>query len=133
VRLPRQAPPAPRAAPARTSLPRDNILKGVEQSLAHAGPIISTCCSFTSRPRKPWSRRGALELAAEPSAFGGHGSSACPRRSHVDHIAKGVFDVFQVPTPAVEAQHGRSSRRPRRGSGIVVRGGAPKARPTEER
>ena len=50
----------------------------------------------------------------------------------MDHIATGVFDVFQIPYSAVEREHeaaiGSASEA---GAGIVVRGGAAKGAPSE--
>ena len=49
-----------------------------------------------------------------------------------DHIAMGVFDVFQIPYSAVEREHESDHRgRGRAGAGIVIRGGAAKGAPTE--
>jgi aryl-alcohol dehydrogenase-like predicted oxidoreductase len=50
----------------------------------------------------------------------------------VDHIAMGVFDVFQIPYSAVEREHeGIIAAASKAGAGIVVRGGAAKGAPTE--
>ena len=50
----------------------------------------------------------------------------------VDHIAMGVFDVFQIPYSAVEREHETLiAAAARAGAGIVVRGGAAKGAPTE--
>jgi len=50
----------------------------------------------------------------------------------VDHIAMGVFDVFQIPYSAVEREHEAIiAAAAKAGSGIVVRGGAAKGAPTE--
>jgi aryl-alcohol dehydrogenase-like predicted oxidoreductase len=49
-----------------------------------------------------------------------------------DHIAMGVFDVFQIPCSAVERDHENAiSRAAEAGAGIVVRGGAAKGTPSE--
>ena len=50
----------------------------------------------------------------------------------IDHIAMGVFDVFQIPYSAVERGHEAAiSSAASKGAGIVIRGGAAKGAPTE--
>jgi len=50
----------------------------------------------------------------------------------IDHIAMGVFDVFQIPYSAVEREHEAAiTTAARKGAGIVIRGGAAKGAPTE--
>jgi len=50
----------------------------------------------------------------------------------IDHIAMGVFDVFQIPYSAVEREHEAAiSTAAQGGAGIVIRGGAAKGAPTE--
>jgi aryl-alcohol dehydrogenase-like predicted oxidoreductase len=50
----------------------------------------------------------------------------------VDHIAMGVFDVFQIPYSAVEREHEAAiATASQKGAGIVVRRGAAKGAPTE--
>jgi aryl-alcohol dehydrogenase-like predicted oxidoreductase len=47
-----------------------------------------------------------------------------------DHIAMGVFDVFQIPYSAVEREHEATiSAAAAAGAGIVIRGGAAKGAP----
>jgi aryl-alcohol dehydrogenase-like predicted oxidoreductase len=47
-----------------------------------------------------------------------------------DHIAMGVFDVFQIPYSAVEREHEAAiSEAANAGAGIVIRGGAAKGAP----
>ena len=49
-----------------------------------------------------------------------------------DHIAMGVFDVFQIPYSAVEREHEAAiATAAQNGTGIVIRGGAAKGAPTE--
>ena len=44
-----------------------------------------------------------------------------------DHIAMGVFDVFQIPYSAVEREHEAAiASAAQKGAGIVIRGGAAK-------
>jgi len=52
----------------------------------------------------------------------------------IDHIAMGVFDVFQIPYSAVEREHEAAiTAAAQMGAGIVIRGGAAKGAPTEGR
>jgi aryl-alcohol dehydrogenase-like predicted oxidoreductase len=49
-----------------------------------------------------------------------------------DHIAMGVFDVFQIPYSPVEREHeALITAAAEAGAGIVIRGGAAKGAPTE--
>ena len=50
----------------------------------------------------------------------------------IDHIAMGIFDVFQIPYSAVEREHEAAiANAAQQGAGIVIRGGAAKGAPTE--
>jgi aryl-alcohol dehydrogenase-like predicted oxidoreductase len=50
----------------------------------------------------------------------------------IDHIAMGIFDVFQIPYSAVEREHEAAiATAAQQGAGIVIRGGAAKGAPTE--
>ena len=50
----------------------------------------------------------------------------------IDHIAMGIFDVFQIPYSAVEREHEAAiATAAQKGAGIVIRGGAAKGAPTE--
>jgi len=49
-----------------------------------------------------------------------------------DHIAMGVFDVFQIPYSAMEREHEAAiATASKAGAGIVIRGGAAKGAPSE--
>jgi aryl-alcohol dehydrogenase-like predicted oxidoreductase len=51
-----------------------------------------------------------------------------------DHIAMGVFDVFQIPYSAVQREHEELiSRAASAGAGVLVRGGAARGAPSEEK
>ena len=56
-----------------------------------------------------------------------------PSNQHLaDHIAMGVFDVFQIPYSAVEREHeALIAAAAAAGAGIVIRGGAAKGATTE--
>ena len=51
-----------------------------------------------------------------------------------DHIEMGVFDVFQIPYSAVQREHEELiSRAAAAGAGVLVRGGAARGAPSEEK
>jgi len=51
-----------------------------------------------------------------------------------DHVAMGVFDVFQIPYSAVEREHEAAiTAASEAGAGIVIRGGAAKGAPAPEK
>jgi aryl-alcohol dehydrogenase-like predicted oxidoreductase len=127
-----QAPPGQRNAHVFT---RDNIVKGVEQSLVRMKTDHLDVVQFHSSPSKATlEEHGALDALLElkeADKVRFVGMSATLPHLH-DHIAAGVFDVFQIPYSAVEREHeaviGAASEA---GSGIVVRGGAAKGAPSE--
>jgi aryl-alcohol dehydrogenase-like predicted oxidoreductase len=50
----------------------------------------------------------------------------------IDHIAMGIFDVFQIPYSAVEREHEAAiASAAQKGASIIIRGGAAKGAPTE--
>ena len=127
-----QAPPGQRNAHVFT---RDNILKGVEQSLARMRTNYLDVVQFHASPSKETlEEHGALDALLELKETGKVRfvgiSATLPHL--LDHIATGVFDVFQIPYSAVEREHetaiGAASEA---GAGIVVRGGAAKGAPSE--
>jgi aryl-alcohol dehydrogenase-like predicted oxidoreductase len=51
----------------------------------------------------------------------------------VDHLAMGIFDVFQIPYSLLQREHeGVISEAASRGAGVIVRGGAGKGTPSGE-
>ena len=129
------APPAPRGQPSPHVFTRDNILRGVEQSLARLRTDHLDVLQFHISPsRHTLEKDGAVETALElkrtgVTRFVGM-SGTLPHL--VDHIAMGVFDVLQIPYSAVEREHeGVIAAAARAGAGIVIRGGAAKGAPTE--
>ena len=129
------APPAPRGERSPHVFTRDNILKGVEQSLARMRTDHLDVLQFHISPsRKTLEEHGALDTVLELKRTGTVRfvgmSGTLPHLS--DHIAMGVFDVFQIPYSAVEREHeALLTSAARAGAGIVVRGGAAKGAPTE--
>jgi aryl-alcohol dehydrogenase-like predicted oxidoreductase len=129
------APPTPRGQTSPHVFTRDNILKGVEQSLGRLRTDYLDVLQFHISPsRQTLEKDGALETVLElkragTTRFVGM-SGTLPHL--VDHVAMGVFDVFQIPYSAVEREHEAiMTAAAKAGAGIVIRGGAAKGAPTE--
>jgi aryl-alcohol dehydrogenase-like predicted oxidoreductase len=129
------APPAPRGQTSPHVFTRENILKGVEQSLARMKTNYLDVLQFHASPsRRALEEHRGLETVLELKRAGTVRfvgmSGTLPNLT--DHIAMGVFDVFQIPYSAVEREHEASiAAAARGGAGIVIRGGAAKGAPTE--
>ncbi len=129
------APPAPRGQTSPHVFTRDNILKGVEQSLARLRTDYLDVLQFHISPsRHTLEQDGALQTVLELRRAGTIRfvgmSGTLPHL--VDHVAMGVFDVFQIPYSAVEREHEAIiAAAAQAGAGIVIRGGAAKGAPTE--
>jgi aryl-alcohol dehydrogenase-like predicted oxidoreductase len=127
-----QAPPGQRNAHVFT---RDNILKGVEQSLARMKTDHLDVVQFHASPSKETlQEHGALDALIELKEAGKVRfigiSATLPHL--LEHIATGVFDVFQIPYSAVEREHEAAiGAAAEAGAGVVVRGGAAKGAPSE--
>jgi aryl-alcohol dehydrogenase-like predicted oxidoreductase len=129
------APPAPRGQTSPHVFTRDNIMAGVEQSLARMRTDHLDVLQFHVSPsRRTLEEHGALETILDlkrtgTTRFVGM-SGTLPNLA--DHIAMGVFDVFQIPYSAVEREHEAAiTAAAKAGAGIVIRGGAAKGAPTE--
>jgi aryl-alcohol dehydrogenase-like predicted oxidoreductase len=129
------APPAPRGQRSAHLFTRDNILAGVNQSLARMKTDYLDVVQFHSSPScRTLEEHGAVEALLELKQAGKVRfigmSGTLPHL--VDHIATGVFDVFQIPYSAVEREHEAViTAAAQAGAGIVIRGGAAKGAPTE--
>ena len=129
------APPAPRGQTSPHVFTRENILAGVKQSLARMQTDYLDVLQFHSSPsRRTLEEHGALETVLELKRAGTIRfigmSGTLPNLA--DHIAMGVFDVFQIPYSAVEREHEAIiAAAAKAGAGIVIRGGAAKGAPTE--
>src|SRR4029450_7549676 len=91
--------------PSAHVFPRDNILKGVEQSLRRLRTDHLDVLQFHISPsRQTLEQDDALQTVLELKRAGTTRfigmSGTLPHI--VDHIAMGVFDVFQIPYSAVE-------------------------------
>src|SRR5216684_4030695 len=128
------APPAPRGERSPHVFTRDNIVAGVEQSLARMKTDHLDVVQFHASPSKQTlEAHDALEALlslkrAGKVRFIGM-SATLPHLA--DHIAMGVFDVFQIPYSAVEREHEAIiTSAAESGAGIVIRGGAAKGAPS---
>ncbi len=131
------APPAPRGQRSPHVFTRENIIAGVEQSLTRMQTDYLDLVQFHASPSKQTlEEHGALEAVqalkqAGKVRFIGM-SSTLPHL--LDHVAMGVFDVFQIPYSAVEREHESTiSAASEAGSGIVIRGGAAKGAPSADK
>ena len=129
------APATPRGQRGAHVFTRDNVVAGVEQSLVRMKTDYLDVVQFHASPsRHTLEERGALEALLELKEAGKVRfigmSGTLPHL--MDHIAMGVFDVFQIPYSAVEREHEAAiATAAQKGAGIVIRGGAAKGAPTE--
>jgi aryl-alcohol dehydrogenase-like predicted oxidoreductase len=127
------APPAPRGQRGPHVFTPENIVAGVEQSLARMKTDYLDVVQFHISPsRQTLEENGAVEALLELKAAGKVRfigmSGTLPHLR--DHITMGVFDVFQIPYSAVEREHEATiSAAAAAGAGIVIRGGAAKGAP----
>ena len=128
------ATPAPRGQRNPHVFTRDNIVAGVEQSLARMKTDYIDVLQFHASPSKQALEEHdaldavqALKRAGKVRFVGMSGT--LPHLA--DHIAMGVFDVFQIPYSAVEREHEAIiTAAAKLGAGIVIRGGAAKGAPS---
>jgi aryl-alcohol dehydrogenase-like predicted oxidoreductase len=127
------ASPAPRGERNPHLFTRENIVAVVEQSLARMKTDHLDVVQFHSSPsRQTLDDNGALDALlelrdADKIRFVGM-SGTFPHLT--DHIATGLFDVFQIPYSAVEREHESAiTAVAEAGAGIVIRGGAAKGAP----
>ena len=129
------ATPAPRGQRNLHVFTRDNILAGVEQSLARMHTDYLDVVQFHSSPsRQTLEEHGALETVLElkRSRTVRHIGMSGTLPNLAAHIAMGVFDVFQIPYSAVEREHeALITAAAEAGAGMVIRGGAAKGAPSE--
>src|SRR2546425_3357876 len=128
------ATPAPRGQRNPHVFTRDNIIAGVEQSLVRMKTDYIDVLQFHASPSKQTlEEHDALDTVlslkrAGKVRFVGM-SATLPHLG--DHIAMGVFDVFQIPYSAVEREHEAIiTAAAESGAGIVIRGGAAKGAPS---
>src|SRR4029077_7064302 len=102
------APPAPRGQRGPHVFTRENIVAGVEKSLARMKTDFLDVVQFHISPsRQTLEENGAVEALLDLKAAGKVRfigmSGTLPHLP--DHITMGVFDVFQIPYSAVEREH----------------------------
>jgi aryl-alcohol dehydrogenase-like predicted oxidoreductase len=129
---------APAAPPGQTSphvFTYANVIAGVEQSLARMKTDYLDLVQFHISPSKQTlEENGALDAVLELKGSGKVRfigmSGTLPHLK--DHIAMGIFDVFQIPYSAMEREHETAiANASAAGAGIVIRGGAAKGAPSE--
>jgi len=131
------AAPAPRGERSPHVFTRENITTGVEQSLKRMKTDHLDVVQFHSSPSaQTLEDNGAVEVLVDLKSAGKVryiGMSATfPHLK--DHIAMGVFDVFQIPYSAVEREHETAiAAASSAGAGIVIRGGAAKGAPAPDK
>jgi aryl-alcohol dehydrogenase-like predicted oxidoreductase len=114
---------------------RDNILAGVAQRLVRMKTDYLDLVQFHMSPSiQTLEENGALDALLELKEAGKVRfigmSGTLPHLK--DHIAMGVFDVFQIPYSAMEREHEAIiATAAEAGAGIVIRGGAAKGAPSE--
>jgi aryl-alcohol dehydrogenase-like predicted oxidoreductase len=129
------ADPAPRGRHNRHVYTHDNIRAGVEQSLKRMQTEYLDVVQFHGSPSKQaLEEHGALDAVRALQQEGKIRfigmSSTLPHLT--DHIAIGMFDVFQIPYSALQREHEQViSAAADGGAGIVIRGGAAKGAPSE--
>ncbi|MAG34894.1 MAG: aldo/keto reductase [Dehalococcoidia bacterium] len=114
---------------------RDNIVAGVHQSLTRLQTDYLDAVQFHASPsRAVLEQENAIQTLLDLQQAGKIrflGSSAT--LPHLpDHIAMGVFDVFQIPYSALEREHEDwITKAAEAGAGIVIRGGVAQGQPGE--
>src|SRR5260370_10201676 len=101
------APPTPRDQRGGHVFTRENVIAGVEQSLARMKTEYLDVVQFHASPSKQaLEAHGALGALVELKESGKVRfvgiSATLPNLT--DHIAMGIFDVFQIPYSAVERE-----------------------------
>jgi aryl-alcohol dehydrogenase-like predicted oxidoreductase len=131
-------PPPPGARP---PFPHDfsaaNVRAGVEQSLRRLGTDRLDLVQVHMSPsRDQMAAGGTIETL---QALRGEGKLRFIGMSGIlpnlpDQIAMGVFDVFQIPYSAVQREHEQLiSAAAEAGAGILIRGGAARGGPAEDK
>jgi aryl-alcohol dehydrogenase-like predicted oxidoreductase len=123
------------AAPGEHIFTRENIVAGVDQSLSRMKTNYLDAVQFHSSPSKDLiEEEDAIQTLLDLKQAGKirflGSSSTLPNL--VDHVAMGVFDLFQIPYSALSREHEDwITRAAKAGAGIVIRGGVAKGEPGE--
>ncbi len=114
----------------------ENIVRGLEQSLARMKTDYVDLLQFHASPSKEQLlEHGAIECVQDLKRQGKVRwigmSGTIPNLK--DHIEMGVFDEFQIPYSAMQREHeDLIATASQAGAGIVIRGGAAKGGPGKE-
>jgi aryl-alcohol dehydrogenase-like predicted oxidoreductase len=115
---------------------RENIVAGVNQSLARMKTDYLDLVQFHGSPSKAELEKNdaiqtVLDLKKEGKVRFIGMSSTLPNLK--DHVEMGVFDAFQIPYSAVQREHEEIiSAAAKAGAGVVIRGGVAKGGPGKE-
>ena len=116
---------------------RDNIVAGINQSLARMKTDYIDVLQFHGNPSKQTLEENdaiqtVLDLKKEGKIRFIGMSSTLPNLT--DHIAMGVFDVFQIPYSALQREHEEAiTQAAQAGAATVIRGGVARGAPSGER
>ena len=116
------------------SYTRENIIAGVDQSLARMKTDYLDVVQFHGGPSwKQLEEDNAIETLLDLKREGKVRfigvSSTLPNLR--DHMASGIFDVFQIPYSAFQRQHGEAiSEAAQLGVGTIIRGGVAQGAPS---
>ncbi|MEX2599509.1 MAG: aldo/keto reductase [Dehalococcoidia bacterium] len=125
-----------RPGPGPHDFSRENIVKGVEQSLRRLKTDYLDFLKVHRSPsRQELEENGVVETMRDLQRQGKVRfigmSSTIPHMA--DHIAMGVFDVFQVPYSAIQREHeGLVTQAAEAGAGIIIRGGTGRGTPSDD-
>jgi aryl-alcohol dehydrogenase-like predicted oxidoreductase len=114
---------------------RENVIAGVEQSLRRMNTDHLDLVQLHASPSKEVLEENETILAMQDLQSQGKVrflgmSGTIPNLA--DHIAMGVFDVFQIPYSCVQREHEELiARASAAGAGILVRGGAARGAPSD--
>ena len=116
---------------------RENILAGVNQSLARMKTDYIDVLQFHAEPTKQTLEENdaiqtLLDLRQEGKIRFIGMSSTLPRLA--EHVSMGIFDVFQIPYSALQREHEDIiTRASEAGAGIVIRGGVARGAPSPDK
>ena len=117
-------------APFSHTFTRENIIAGVEQSLARMKTDYIDLLQLHAHPSKETlEENGSIETMLDLKQQGKIRfigmSSTLPHL--LDHIQMGIFDAFQIPYSALQREHEEViTQAAQAGAGIIIRGGAAK-------
>ncbi|MSQ32263.1 MAG: aldo/keto reductase [Dehalococcoidia bacterium] len=130
-------PPGAAWNPAGHVFTRENITKGVEQSLKRLNTDHLDLIQIHASPSKETLEHDHTVQTLQDLKKAGKirfiGSSSVLPNIH-DHIKMGVFDEFQIPYSALQREHEAAiAEAAKAGAGVVIRGGVAKGVPGEGR